>query len=103
MRFQPVRCNKMQISRKRTNKIEASYTLEGSCVWDPQDVVLQQEIEKVQNRAARFVTSNYCFETGSMTGILEKLKSESLKKKEERQKSDSFVQRSKGCCQHSNR
>ena len=24
---------------------------------------LQQEIEKVQNRAARFVTSNYCFET----------------------------------------
>ena len=30
----------------------------GSCVWDPQGVVLQQEIEKVQNRAARFVTSN---------------------------------------------
>ena len=31
-------------------------------------MVLQQEIEKVQNRAARLVTSNYCFETGSMTG-----------------------------------
>ena len=30
----------------------------GSCVWDPQGVVLQQEMEKVQNRAARFVTSN---------------------------------------------
>ena len=30
--------------------------------------------KKVQNRAARVVTSNYCFETGSMTGILEKLK-----------------------------
>ena len=44
-------------------------------------MVLQQEIEKVQNRAARFVTSNYCFETGSMTGILEKLKWESLKKR----------------------
>ena len=40
----------------------------GSCVWDPQGMVLQQEIEKVQNRAARFVTSNYCFEIGSMTG-----------------------------------
>ena len=26
-------------------------------------MVLQQEIKKVQNRAARFVTSNYCFET----------------------------------------
>ena len=52
-----------------------------SCVWDPQGVVLQQEIEKVQNRAAKFVTSNYTFETGSMTGILENLKWESLKKR----------------------
>ena len=43
----------------------------GSCIWHPQGLALQQEIEKVQNRAARFVTSNYCFETGSMTGILE--------------------------------
>ena len=41
----------------------------------------KQEIEKVQNRAARFVTSNYCFKTGNMTGILEKLKWESLKKR----------------------
>ena len=40
----------------------------GSCFWDPQVVDLQQEIEKVQNRAARFITSNYCFETASMTG-----------------------------------
>ena len=29
---------------------------------------------------ARFVTSNYCFKTGNMSGILEKLKLESLKK-----------------------
>ena len=35
--------------------------------------------KKVQNRAARFVTGNYDFETGSMTGILEHLKWESLK------------------------
>ena len=34
----------------------------------------------VQNRAARFVTGNYVFETGSMTGILGQLKWESLKK-----------------------
>ena len=47
----------------------------------PKEWVLQQEIEKVQNRAARFVTSNYYFETWSMTGILEKLKWESLKKR----------------------
>ena len=34
-----------------------------------------------QNRAARFVTGNYVFETGSMTGILSQLKWESLKKR----------------------
>ena len=150
-RFQPVKCNIMQVTRKGTNKIETSYTLEGtvlenvdsikylgvtithdlrwnthisnmctkasrtlgflrrslyqcqdvkesayrglvrpileygSCVWDPRGVVLQQEIEKVRNRAARFVTSNYCYETGSMTGILEKLKWESLKKRKRQQ------------------
>ena len=45
-------------------------------------MVLRQEIEEVvQNRADRFVTSHYCFETGSLTGILEKLKWESLKKR----------------------
>ena len=38
-------------------------------------------IEKVQNRAARFVTCNYSSETGSMTEILEKLTCESLEKR----------------------
>ena len=47
-------------------------------------MVLQEQIKKVHNRAARFVTSNF-FETVSMPGILEKLRRESLKKKEERQ------------------
>ena len=42
---------------------------------------LQEELEKVQNRAARFVTGNYVYETGSMTGILGQLKLESLKKR----------------------
>ena len=50
-------------------------------VWDPSDVGLQNELQTVQNRAARFVTGNYNFETGSMTGILEHLKLESLKKR----------------------
>ena len=35
-----------------------------------------EEIVKVQNRAARFVTRNYCSETGNMTGILEQELSE---------------------------
>ena len=53
----------------------------GSSVWDPHTKCLQEELEKVQNRAARFVTRNYTFEEGSMTGILEQLKWESLKKR----------------------
>ena len=34
-----------------------------------------------KNCAARFVTRNYTFEEGSMTGILEQLKWETLKKR----------------------
>ena len=53
----------------------------GSLVWYPQSLLLQDEIEKVHKRAARFVIGNYTYENGSMTGILEQLKWESLKKK----------------------
>ena len=148
MRFQPVKCNMMQLTRKWIKKIHASYTLEGtdlgnvesikylgvtitsdlrwnthvsnvytkanrtlgflrrnlyscpqevkgaaykglvrpvldygSSVWDPTGVVLQEELESVQKRAARFVTGNYSYETGSMTGILVQLNWESLKKR----------------------
>ena len=147
MRFQPVKCNMMQLTKKH-NKIQASYTLKGtvlenvesikylgvtitsdlkwnthsinicikanrtlgflrrnllswpqevkeagyktlvrpileyrSSVWDPYSQGLQEELKKVQNRAARFVTRNYTREAGSMTGILEQLKWESLKKR----------------------
>ena len=146
MRFQPVKCNMMQLTYKRIKKIHASYTLEGtdlenvesikylgvtitsdlrwnthvsndctkanrtlgflrrnlyscpqevkeaaykgfvrpvldygSSVWDPPGLVLQEELESVQKRTARFVTGNY--ETGSMTGILGQLKWESLKER----------------------
>ena len=135
MRFQPTKCNMMQFTRKRINKITASYSLQGtflgnvenikylgititndlrwnthasnictkanrtrgflrrnltpcpqdvkesaykglmlpilgygSSVWDPQSILLHDELKKVQKRAARFVTG---YETGSMTGILD--------------------------------
>ena len=41
----------------------------GSSVWDTADVILQEELESVQTRDARFVTGNCNYETGSMTGI----------------------------------
>ena len=56
----------------------------GSSVWDPHPDKLRKELEKVQNRAACFVTRNYDYETGSMTGILGQLKWESLKKRTRR-------------------
>ena len=125
MRFQPVKCNMMQLTNKRTSKIQASYKLEGtvlenvesikylgvtitkdlkwnthisnvcakanrtlgffrrnlfscpqdvreaaykglvrpileygSSVWDPHYEGLKDDLEKVQKRAARFVTTN---------------------------------------------
>ena len=147
MRFQPVKCNMMQLTNKH-NKIQASFTLEGtvlenvdsikylgvtitsdlkwnshirnvcskanrtlgflrrnlfscpqdvkeaaykslvrpileygSTVWDPHYNGLNDELENVQKRAVRFVTRNYSYETGSMTGILEELKWETLQKR----------------------
>ena len=68
----------------------------------PKAWFFNKESKKVHNRAARFVTSNYCFETGSMTGILDKLKWESRKKRMKDSRLICFVQRSKECCQHSN-
>ena len=53
----------------------------GSSVRDPPGIVLQEEVESVQKRAAKFVTGNYTYETGSMTGILGQLKWESRKKR----------------------
>ena len=53
----------------------------GSTVWDPHCNSLNDELENVQKRAARFVTRNYCYETGSMTGILEELKWVTLQKR----------------------
>ena len=53
----------------------------GSTVGDPHCNGLNNELENVQKRAARFVTRNYSYETGSMTSILEELKLETLQKR----------------------
>ena len=65
----------------------------GSSVWDPHTHGLQEELEKVQKRAARFVTGNYVFETGSMTSILGQQEWESLKN---RRKDSSIILLYKG-------
>lgn len=50
-----------------------------SAVWDPHQLYLQEQLESVQKRSARFIASNYNFEPGSMTKILQQLKLEPLK------------------------
>ena len=49
----------------------------GSSVWDPQGFAFQEELKSVQKLTARFVTENYNYVTGSMTGMLGQLKWES--------------------------
>ena len=72
-----------------------------SSLWIPSGKTLQDESEKVQSRAARFVTGNYNFETGSMTKSLEQLKWESLKQRRKGSRLTTFVlQRSKRSSQH---
>ena len=53
----------------------------GSTVWNPHCNGLNDELENLQKRATRFVTRNYSYEIGSMTGILEELKWETLQKR----------------------
>ena len=38
MRFQPVKCNMMQIRRKRIKKIHATYTLEGTVLENVESI-----------------------------------------------------------------
>ena len=53
----------------------------GSTVLDPHCNGLNDEMENVQKRAARFVAIYYSYETCSMTGIREELKWETLQKR----------------------
>ena len=38
MRFQPVKCNMMQVTNKRTSKIQASYKLEGTVLENVESI-----------------------------------------------------------------
>ena len=143
MRFQPVKCNMMKLTRKREHHIDYNYKLEfinnikylgvnlssdlrwdkhvmeciskanrvlgllkrnlhfcskevketaylsfvrpileyAGIVWDPHCIYLEEQLEKVQKRAARFVLNNYSYEEGSMSEMMEALQWKPLKER----------------------
>ena len=52
-----------------------------SSAWDPHQEYLQEKLEGVQKSAARFVTSDYSYEVGSMTNIMNQLNLVPLKER----------------------
>jgi thiol-disulfide isomerase/thioredoxin len=57
-------------------------------IWDPHCIYLEEQLEKVQKRAARFVLNNYSYEEGSMSEIMEILQWKPLK---ERRREDRLI------------
>ena len=43
------------------------------CVWDPHQSYLRDKLESIQKRSARFISSDFSREPGSMTSILKDL------------------------------
>jgi hypothetical protein len=56
-----------------------------STMWDPHQSCLQENLEKVQKTAARFITSNCNYEQGIMTTLLKQTKLEPLKERRKQQ------------------
>ena len=69
MRFQPVKCNMMQLTRKRIKKINASYTLEGT---DRENVESIKYLGVTITRDLRWNThvSNVCTKAKRTLGFL---------------------------------
>ena len=63
------------------------------CVWDPHQSYLQDKLESIQRRSARFVSSEFSREPGSMTSILKDLDLHTLA---DRRKQNRLILFSKG-------
>ena len=60
MRFQPVKCNMMQLTRKRIKKIHASYTLEGSNLENVESIKYLGETITSDLRCRVRATDRHC-------------------------------------------
>ena len=69
MRFQPVKCNMMQLTRKRIKKIHASYTLEGTVLENVESTKYLRVIIANDLRWKTHV-SNICTKANRTLGFL---------------------------------
>ena len=69
MRFQPVKCNIMQLTRKRTNKIEVPYTLEGTVIENV-DFIKYLGVTITQDLRWNTYFSNMCTKANRTLGFL---------------------------------
>ena len=69
MRFQPVKCNMMQLTDKHSNKIQASYTLEGT-VLENVDNIKYLGITITNNSKWNTHISNICNKANRTLGFL---------------------------------
>ena len=69
MRFQPVKCNMMQLTNKHLNKIQASYTLEGA-VLENVDNIKYLGVTITNDLKWNTHISNICTKTNRTLGFL---------------------------------
>ena len=69
MRFQPVKCNIMQLTRKRIKKIDAVYSLEGT-VLEYVDNIKYLGVTKSKDLNWSTHVSNFCTKANRILGFL---------------------------------
>ena len=69
MRFQPVKCNMMQLTRKHLNKIQASYTLEGA-VLEIMDIIKHLGVTITNDLKCNTHIINICTKANRTLGFL---------------------------------
>ena len=65
----------------KTEKGQGNIITQPGTVWDPHCIYLEEQLEKVQKRVARFVLNNYSYEEGSISEIMETLQWKPLKER----------------------
>ena len=72
MRFQPVKCNMMQLTNKRTSIIQASFKLEGT-VLENVEIIKYLGVTKTKDLKWNTHISNVCTKANRTLGFLDEI------------------------------